>query len=116
MATITKKDLIDRISASTNQTRVNVKEVVQSFLDNIVAELGNGNRLEFRDFGVFEIKHRASRIAQNPKKPSQKVFVPPRCSVKFKAGRMMKQAVTTPDSDTRPIDSSDASKTAEQVQ
>ena len=51
--------------------------------------MGNGNRLEFRDFGVFETKERAARIAQNPK-TLQRVHVPPKRTVKFKVGRMMK--------------------------
>jgi len=96
MATITKKDLIDRISAATGETRVTVKKVVQSFLDSIVVELGRGNRLEFRDFGVFEIKNRAARIAQNPK-TLQRVPVPPKRTVKFKVGRMMKESLTASD-------------------
>ena len=56
MATITKKELIDRISEISQHRRVMVKKVVQQFLDEIVSELGKGNRLEFRDFGVFETK------------------------------------------------------------
>ena len=103
MATITKKELIDRISATTGQTRVIVKDVIQRFLDGIAGELGKGNRLEFRDFGVFELKQRASRIAQNPKQPAQKVFVPARRTVKFKAGRVMKQSLRlSGDSQPRP--------------
>ncbi len=92
MATVTKKELIDRIAAATGETRVVVKKITQSFLDNIMLELGAGSRLEFRDFGVFEIKQRAARMAQNPKtlKP---VPVPPKRTVKFKPGRLMIQAV-----------------------
>jgi integration host factor subunit beta len=67
MATITKKELIDRIAEKTDTKRVLVKRVVQQFLDEIVAELGKSNRLEFRDFGVFETKMRKARKAQNPK-------------------------------------------------
>ena len=100
MATITKKDLIDRISAATGETRVTVKKIVQSFLDNVVVELGHGNRLEFRDFGVFELKSRAARIAQNPK-TLERVPVPPKRTVKFKIGRMMKQALTETADDTQ---------------
>ena len=90
MATITKKELIDRIAESTNQKRVQVKRVVQQFLDEIVNELGRGNRLEFRDFGVFETKHRKARKAQNPK-TLEPVAVPEKRTVKFKVGRLMKQ-------------------------
>ena len=66
-----------------------VKKVIQTFLDQIIDELGSGNRLEFRDFGVFETKQRAARIAQNPK-TLERVHVPPKRSVKFKTGRLMK--------------------------
>ena len=90
MHTVTKKELVDRIADSTGQKRVVVKKIVQGFLDEVIDELGRGNRLEFRDFGVFETKHRAARIAQNPR-TLQRVDVPPKRTVKFKVGRLMKQ-------------------------
>lgn len=89
MATITKKELIDRIAEQEECRRNLVKRVIQAFLDSIVAELSNGNRLEFRDFGVFESKLRAPRQAQNPK-TMDKVKVPSRRTVKFKVGRVMR--------------------------
>ena len=89
MATITKKELIDRIAESTQAKRVTVKNIVQTFLDEITRELCNNNRLEFRDFGVFETKTRASRVAQNPK-TLERVEVPAKRTVKFKMGRLMR--------------------------
>src|SRR5271163_4885862 len=93
MATITKKELIDRIADNATQRRVQVKRVVQQFLDEIVNELGKGNRLEFRDFGVFETKVRKARKAQNPK-TLEPVAVPEKRTVKFKVGRLMKQRLS----------------------
>ncbi|MEQ9461686.1 MAG: HU family DNA-binding protein [Phycisphaeraceae bacterium] len=93
MATITKKELIDQIADATGQKRVVVKKIVQSFLDSIIIELGKGNRLEFRDFGVFEVKQRQARMAQNPK-TLEPVEVPPKRTVKFKIGRLMKQTLS----------------------
>ena len=90
MATITKKQLIDRIAEQTTNKRVVVKRIIQTFLDEIIDELGSGNRLEFRDFGVFESKNRAARVAQNPK-TLERVTVPPKRTVKFKVGRLMKE-------------------------
>ena len=89
MATITKKELIDRIADSTRERRVQVKRIVQQFLDEVIDELAKGNRLEFRDFGVFESKLRKARRAQNPKTLAP-VSVPSKRTVKFKIGRMMK--------------------------
>ena len=90
MATITKKELIDRIADATQERRVQVKRIVQQFLDEVINELGRGNRLEFRDFGVFETKLRRARRAQNPK-TLQPVEVPEKRTVKFKVGRLMKK-------------------------
>ena len=90
MATVTKKDLIDRIAERTQAKRVLVRRVTQTFLDEIIAELAKNNRLEFRDFGVFETRTRAARVAQNPK-TLERVEVPPKRTVKFKMGRLMRK-------------------------
>lgn len=92
MATTTKKDLIDRIAKGTDVKRSDVKRVMQSFLNEIINELAKGNRLEFRDFGVFEVKERAARTAQNPK-TLDPVMVPAKRTVKFKVGRLMEVCV-----------------------
>lgn len=92
VATITKKELVNRIAASTGQTKIITKQIIQMFLDEIIRELAAGNRLEFREFGVFEIKQRAARKAQNPR-TLQKVDVPAKRVVKFKVGRLMKEQV-----------------------
>ena len=90
MGTVTKKELIDRIAEQTQAKRVVVKRVVQSFLDEIISELISNNRLEFRDFGVFEVRTREARVAQNPK-TLERVEVPSKRTVKFKMGRLMKE-------------------------
>ena len=95
MSTIAKKEIIDRIAKNTNTKRVVVKPVIQSFFDEIIVELAKDNRLEFRDFGVFETRMRAARRAQNPK-TMERVQVPAKRIVKFKMGRLMKQSVNTP--------------------
>ena len=95
MSTITKKELIDRIAESTQAKRVVVKRIVQSFLNEIVKELAENNRLEFRDFGVIETRTRAARVAQNPK-TLQRVQVPAKKTVKFKMGRLLQQKLATP--------------------
>ena len=90
--TVTKKELVSRIADRTGQTKVVTKDIIQMFLDEIITELGKGNRLEFREFGVFEIKERAARKAQNPR-TLEKVDVPAKRVVKFKVGRLMKERV-----------------------
>ena len=90
--TITKKELVNRIADSTGQTKVVVKDILQRFLDEIIDELSQGNRLEFREFGVFEVRERAARRAQNPR-TLEKVAVPAKRVVKFKVGRLMRERV-----------------------
>ena len=95
MATITKKELVDRIAEHTQAKRVSVKRIIQAFLDEVTAELRKNNRLEFRDFGVFETRTRAARIAQNPK-TLDRVDVPAKRTVKFKMGRLMRENLSAP--------------------
>ncbi len=95
MATVTKKELIDRIAERTQAKRVLVKRITQALLDEIIEELRKNNRLEFRDFGVFETRTRAARIAQNPK-TLERVKVPSKKTVKFKMGRLMRENLYAP--------------------
>jgi integration host factor subunit beta len=95
MATVTKKELIDRIAERTQAKRVSVKRIIQAFLDEVIKELSQNNRLEFRDFGVFETRTRASRTAQNPK-TLERVEVPVKRTVKFKMGRLMRDHLIVP--------------------
>ncbi len=107
MATVTKKDLIDRIAGATRCKRADVKKIVQRFLDDMIDELGKGNRLEFRDFGVLETKERAPRIAQNPK-TLQRVSVPAKRTVKFKMGRLLKERLDGKEQMPRIVITTDA--------
>ena len=66
--------------------------MIQQFFDEVIAELAKGNRLEFRDFGVFDTKTSAPRAAQNPK-TLERVQVPAKRRVVFKAGKLMKEGV-----------------------
>lgn len=109
MLTITKRELVQRIAEKTGVQQINAKEVIQSFLDEIINELAKGNRLEFRDFGVFEPKSKAHRVARNPR-TGEKVEVPEKTTVKFKVGRLMKKKIQKdydPSTDTEEDESED---------
>ena len=110
MVTITKKELIDRIADKSSHKRIVVKRIIQNFLDEIIDELSQGNRIEFRDFGVFETKIRAARMSQNPK-TLQRVSVSPKRTVKFKVGRLMKLKMSS-NPPTKPFVRRDGTSTA----
>lgn len=90
--TITKREIAERIAERLGLGQIQALSVIQCFLDEIVIELSKGNRLEFRDFGVFETVTRKARTALNPK-TLEKVPVRRRRVVKFKVGRLLKQKV-----------------------
>jgi integration host factor subunit beta len=104
--TITKKELVHRIADQTGVTKVVAKDVIQSFLNSIINELAEGNRLEFREFGVFESRERAARLAQNPR-TLEKVPVPAKRIVKFKVGRLMRKKVAGEDVGNLSLDDGD---------
>ena len=89
-----KKDLIERVSRETGLVKSDVKDVVQGVLDCIVDGLQNGESVELRNFGVFELQTRKSRVGRNPKKPEDTVIIPARKVVKFKPGKVMKETIT----------------------
>jgi integration host factor subunit beta len=91
MAT-TKRELVKRIAKMTGQKQDITKEIIQTFLDEVIEELAKGNRLEFREFGVFDIVNKKPRTARNPRTGAT-VHVPAKRMVHFKVGRLMKQKV-----------------------
>ena len=90
--TIAKRTIAERIAERHGLGQIQTLEIVQAFLDEVIEELARGNRLEFRDFGVFETVVRRARTALNPK-TLEKVQVGRKVVVKFKVGRLMKEKV-----------------------
>lgn len=90
---MTKRDLVLRISKDTDIAQQQVLNVVQRILDHITEALAEGKTVELRNFGVFEVKIRKARIGRNPNAPAVNVPIPPRATVKFKAGKEMRDTV-----------------------
>ena len=90
---MTKRDLVMRIAKETGLIQQDVFAVLQKTLDYIVESLAKGESVEFRNFGVFEVRIRKSRIGRNPNQPTHVVTIPARKVVKFKMGRIMKAQV-----------------------
>lgn len=90
--TITKKELVLRIAEKTQQKQTITRDIIQMFIDDVIHELARGNRLELRDFGVFEVKVRKARKARNPKTGAE-VRVPEKRVVTIKPGKKMKEEI-----------------------
>lgn len=91
---MTKRDLVIRISNETGLIQQDVMAVLQKSLDYITESLAKGETVEFRNFGVFEVRTRKQRIGRNPGRPTEVVTIPERKVVKFKPGKIMRQQVT----------------------
>lgn len=91
--TLTKRDLVVRISEETGLIQTQVFDVVQRTLDYIAESLSKGDKVELRNFGVFEVKIRKARVGRNPNRPETDVPIPARAMVKFKAGKEMRAEV-----------------------
>ncbi len=91
--TLTKRDIVIRISEETGLIQTQVFDVVQKTLDHIAESLAKGDKVELRNFGVFEVKIRKARVGRNPNKPETDVPIPARAMVKFKAGKEMRAEV-----------------------
>ncbi len=91
MANLTKRDLVIAISNETGLIQSDVFNVIQHTLDHITDALAKGENVELRNFGVFEVRLTRSRIGRNPNQPEVDVPIPPRATVKFKAGKIMRQ-------------------------
>ena len=88
---MTKRDLVVRISEETGLVQQDVLNVVQKTLDYISDAVTTGQKVELRNFGVFEVKVRKARVGRNPNAPAADVPIPPRAVVKFKSGKILKQ-------------------------
>jgi len=93
MAKLTKRDLVVRISNETGLVQNDVFEVIQKTLDYITESLADGNDVELRNFGVFEVRLTKARVGRNPNEPGSRYEIPERANVKFKQGKVMRQKV-----------------------
>ena len=91
----TKRNLAIRIAAETGMAPYDVLMVIQKLFDHLTTGLIEGDRFEFRNFGVFETTTRKSRVGRNPRQPVNSVIIPERRVVKFKPGKNMRGLAVT---------------------
>lgn len=96
-ANLTKREIVLKIFEETNHSQKVIRESVQRTLEIIQEALLQGRDVELRNFGVFEVQIRESRIGRNPNKPETDVVIPRRAVVKFKSGKEFKKALKTAD-------------------
>ena len=90
---MTKADLIDSLARRAEMTRQKAEEIVNGFLDDIVAALKNGDKINVSGFGTFSISERKGRTGRNPK-TGEAIEIAPSRIAKFKAGKLLKEALS----------------------
>ena len=93
MGKLTKRDIVVAISNQTGMVQHQVFDVVQRTLDHITSSLANNVTVELRNFGVFQTRLTKPRVGRNPNEPGSSFVIPARATVKFKAGKVMRQRV-----------------------
>ena len=94
MGTLTKRELVVKISNETGLVQHRGFDVVQKTLDHITDALAQGDTVELRNFGVLEVRLTKPRVGRNPNQPGSSFVIPARATVKFKSGKIMRQKVS----------------------
>jgi nucleoid DNA-binding protein len=90
---MTKKELALRVSRSTGCRKNISAQMVDSLFVAMRDSLIQGNRIEIRGFGVFQVKDtRPKPAARNPR-TGEIIYVPARRKTHFKPGRLLKEAL-----------------------
>ena len=93
METVTKRDLVTKLSNTTGLNQADVLNVLETLLDTVTGELAKGNSVVMRNFGSFQVREMKGKVGRNPKNPGQDMQIPARAVVKFKPGKEMKERV-----------------------
>ena len=89
---MTKADIVDRIAKGTGLTKIETKAVVEGFMTTVKDAMEEGNRIELRGFGVFEVDHRAPRTGRNPQ-TNEPVPIDERFEPVFRPSDQFREAV-----------------------
>src|SRR5690606_25348674 len=90
--TVSKADLVGLVADKTRKSRKDVKEVVDAALDQIVASLDGGGKVQLTGFGTFEVRERKARSGVKPG-TTEKIKIPASKYPAFKPGKGLKERV-----------------------
>ena len=87
-----KSELIAKVAKDINMSRGDAGDVVEATLENIIKALGQGDDVRLVGFGTFTVTRRKAGEARNPQ-TGKVVKLPAGNRAKFKAGKLLKEAV-----------------------
>ncbi|MBO23468.1 MAG: integration host factor subunit beta [Rhodospirillaceae bacterium] len=88
---MTKSELIQRLAErNPHLLQRDAERIVATILEEIIAALAHGDRVELRGFGAFSIKRRAARTGRNPR-TGEAVDVDAKVVPYFKTGKELRE-------------------------
>ena len=66
-----------------------MERIVNTFFEEIIDALAQGERVELRGFGAFSVKRRDARVGRNPR-TGETVDVEEKCVPFFKTGKLLR--------------------------
>lgn len=93
MATVTERHIVGKLSDKLGITQTQASEMVEAFLETVEQAMSAGDEVTFRTFGTFGLRVTKSKIGRNPSQPDVAMPIPPRCVVRFKPSRELKERV-----------------------
>lgn len=90
--TVSKAELIGRVAEETGMKKKDVKEVVDTMLDQISSELDRDQKVQLTGFGTFEVRERKARTGVKPG-TTDKIEIPSSKYPAFKPGKSLKERV-----------------------
>jgi len=90
---VVKSELLHALSEKLPELQIKDVELALNCMLNQMADaLAQGERIEIRGFGSFDLRHRPPRIARNPR-TGEAVDLPAKVTVHFKPGKEMRDRV-----------------------
>jgi DNA-binding protein HU-beta len=83
---VIKLDIINEVVNKTGITKTKAELAVETVFESMKKALGQGERIELRGFGVFNVRPRKTGIGRNPRTGAE-VNIPPGKAVRFKPGK-----------------------------
>lgn len=90
--TVSKADLVGKVAANTGKSRRDVKEVVDSALNEIISSLDSGGKVQLTGFGTFEVRKRQARSGVKPG-TTEKIQIPASKYPAFKPGKGLRERI-----------------------
>ena len=87
-----KTELVAAMATKSGLSKKDVEKALKAFEEVVTEELQAGGKVQLTGFGIFEVIERKERIGRNPK-TNEEMPIPASKSPKFKAGKLLKDAV-----------------------